>query len=177
MGDEPSPASDAEAMRIGELGERIARLKQLLEATPPGSLDDPLLWYRFLSVIKFTQGNFSNDVSFVACLLVKRFLAARHPGVVFDATAKAQGAAGLDVDLNTPEGKRIIAEIKTTDPYKLEDFGGQQKTKFRDDFAKLNKNVADFKYLFVTEQRTYEILLKRYASEIPGVRIVLLTET
>ncbi len=90
MGDEPPTVSNAEALRIGELGERIVRLKQLLEATPPGSLDDPLLWYRFLSVIKFTQGNFSNDISFVACLLAKRFVAAQHRGVVFDATAKAQ---------------------------------------------------------------------------------------
>ncbi len=176
MGDETPPTSQAEAVRIGELVERIALLKRVLEASPPDGAYDPVLWYRFLSVIKLTQGNLSNDVSFVTCLLAKGFLAAHHRGVVFDAAAKAQGAPGLDVDLRTPEGARIIAEIKTTDPYKPDDFGSQQKTKFREDFAKLNKHVADFKYLFVTEQRTYDILLRKYAPEIPEIRIVLLTE-
>jgi len=173
-GDAPS-TNRAEAQRIGEIAGRIALLKRVLDTSPPDGPDDPLLWYRFLSVIKLTQGNLSNDLSFVACLLAKRNLASNHGGVVFDAAAKAQGAPGLDVDLEAPDGKRIIAEIKTTDPYKADDFGSQQKTKFREDFAKLNKNVAEFKYLFVTEQLTYEILLRNYAHAIPGVRIVLLT--
>ena len=52
MGDKVPPVSNAEAVRIGELGERIARLKQLLDASPPRKVDDLLLWYQFLAVIK-----------------------------------------------------------------------------------------------------------------------------
>ncbi len=127
-------------------------------------------------MIKQIQGNLSNDLSFVACLMAKRYLAQHHGVSDFDAAAKAQGAPGVDIDVRVTDGPRIVGEIKTTDPYLPNDFGAQQKLKFREDFAKLNKIPADVKYLFVTEVRTYEILVKKYASEIPGVRIVLLKD-
>jgi hypothetical protein len=107
--------------------------------------------------------------------MAKRYLTLHEgPSCCFDAAAKAEGAPGLDIDLFTSDRRRIIDEIKTTEPYLLNDFGAQQKQRFRDDFEKLNKTQADVKYLFVTEVRTHQILLKKYASEIPGVRIVLL---
>jgi len=164
----------AEDERRREILTRLALLQRILNATPAES-EEPLALYQFLSRIKSAQGNISNDLSFVACLLAKRYLTTKHDVVGFDAAAKAQGAPGLDIDLKTTAGKRIIAEIKTTDPYLLNDFGSNQRTKFREDFLKLNKTPANFKYLFVTEQRTYDILQRKYAGEIPNVRIVLLT--
>jgi hypothetical protein len=80
-----------------------------------------------------------------------------------------------DVDVRTPDGRRLIAEIKTTDPYLPSDFGAQQKQRFLEDFAKLKNTVAELKYLFVTEGRTYEILARKYATQIPDVQIVLLS--
>jgi hypothetical protein len=51
----------------------------------------------------------------------------------------------------------------------------QQKQRFLEDFAKLRNTPAELKYLFVTEARTYEILVRRYAPQNPGVQIVLLS--
>jgi hypothetical protein len=76
----------------------------------------------------------------------------------FDAAAKAQGASGLDVDVYSPNGERIVAEIKTTVPYSgaKNDLVVQQKTSFRKDFAKLNAAQATHTLLFVTDGSTFE---------------------
>ena len=166
--------TEAERARCNEIMRRIERLQALLAAEMLGSPDNPAAWYKYLAATKQIQGNLSNDISFLACLMAKRYLAQQHGVSGFDASTKAQGAPGLDIDVRTIDGRRVIAEIKTTDPYLRVDFGAQQKQKFREDFAKLKKAPADLKYLFVTEARTYQILLAKYAAEIPDVRIVLL---
>ena len=71
--------------------------------------------------------------------------------------------------------KRVIAEVKTTDPYLIDDLGAAQKTEFRKDFKKLMHAQAEYKFFFVTEARTFAAMRKKYAREIPGVSVVLLT--
>jgi hypothetical protein len=92
----------------------------------------------------------------------------------FDVSAKPQGAPGLDIDIQTRAGKRIIGEIKTTVPYSgaRNDLGAQQKDAFQKDFAKLNTTPADYKYFFVTDSATYNIVKRKYASQIPGVQVI-----
>ena len=155
----------------------IALCHYLAESTQPPS-EDLDGWFEFIAGFNRLQGNVSIDQSFVATLLAKRYLLDRFPISSFDAADKPQGAPGLDIDIVTDEGQRIIGEIKTTVPYAIErnDLGAQQKTSFRKDFDKLNKEEADRKLFFVTDRDTYDIVRARYAPEIPGVEIVLLTK-
>lgn len=133
-----------------------------------------MLWYEFLSELRDIQGNASNDLSFVATLLAKIYLS-KHFEISFCAAEKPQGAPGIDIDCRTPTGERVVAEIKTTKPYQLADFGAQQAAMFKKDFEKLAAADAKHKILFVTEPRAFEVLKKpKYLNLMSGVRIVLL---
>src|SRR5271166_4986649 len=94
----------------------------------------------------------------------------------FDVGLKPQGAPGLDIDEQTIDGRRVVAEIKTTTPYSLTDLGSQQRASFVGDFKKLNAAAADLKFFFVTDRSSFELMRMKYARQIPGVRIVLLPE-
>ena len=72
--------------------------------------------FSYLTGIKAALGNLSNDLGFVATLLVKHYL--EHFAIIdFDAAAKAQGAAGVDIEAATADGRTIAGELKTTTPY------------------------------------------------------------
>ncbi|WP_407311744.1 hypothetical protein [Desulfosporosinus sp. SB140] len=107
--------------------------------------------------------------------MAKDFLCKKHSFKRFDVAKKPQSAPGLDIDELTLEGERVIAEIKTTIPYGKTDLGSQQKEMFKKDFEKLHKNEANYKYFFVTEPRTYEIVNERYLPKLKGVNVVLLS--
>jgi hypothetical protein len=138
--------------------------------------DDAEAWFEFIAGIRDIQGNISNDQSFLATMLVKRYLMSRFNLVDFDAAEKAQGAPGLDIDARTVDGDRLVGEIKTTVPYGKNDLGAQQKTTFQKDFKKLNEADATHKFFFVTSRRTFEIVRARYAHLIPDVEIILLVD-
>lgn len=158
-----------------EIADRIDRLRMLLTERSLDRQGPPAVWYEFLSALKQIQGNTSNDLSFIATLLAKRYLGEKHQ-VSFCAAEKPQGAPGIDIDVTNPQGERIVGEIKTTAPYQVLDFGAQQAAMFKKDFAKLTAAEAKYKYLFVTEPVAFAILKKpKYLKHIPGVRIVLLT--
>lgn len=157
-----------------EIADRIDRLRTLLNKRTVERDAEPTVWYDFLSALKEIQGNTSNDISFIATLLAKRYLADTH-GTDFCAAEKPQGAPGIDIDVKTKDGARIVAEIKTTMPYQRVDFGAQQAAMFKKDFAKLALAEAKYKYLFVTEAAAFEVLKKpKYSKLMPGVRVVLL---
>lgn len=157
------------------LAARLDRVRAHLSAAPVPTATDPVALFRMLATLRELQGNISNDVSFAATLMVKDFLSARL-GATFDAAEKPQGAPGMDIDLRTPTGARIVGEIKTTVPYQANDFGAQQTASFKKDFAKLAGAVADHKFLFVTDSRAYGVLQKpRYLSQISGVVLVNLS--
>jgi hypothetical protein len=157
-----------------QIAQRIDRMRALLNGRSLASNMAPAEWYQFLSELRRIQGNSYNDLSFIATLLAKQYLE-RVFGVSFDATAKPQGAPGIDIDISTSDGERIIGEIKTTVPYLISDFGAQQATNFKKDFAKLNSEGASYKLLFVTEPSAFYVLQKpKYCSLIPGVQIILL---
>ncbi len=132
-------------------------------------------WYTYLSSLKAILGNASNGMSFVATLMAKDYLSHKLPMKSFDAAAKPQGAPGLDIDERTMDGKRVVAEIKTTTPYQGSDLGAQQKATFKKDFDKLRQVEAEHKFFFVTEQATFEIVKRRYIDQLHGVKVVLLT--
>lgn len=170
--------SKNETAYLAQLDTKLNRLRDYLvnESAPDAVSPDAL--FAHIAHINRLMGNTSNDQSFLAMLLVKRYLLNRFDLVSFDAAEKAQGAPGLDVDIETPDGQRIVGEVKTTVPYAIarRDLGAAQRTSFRKDFAKLNEAEAAHKFFFVTDPDTYAIVLERYASEIPNVEVVLLTE-
>ncbi|PJF21168.1 MAG: hypothetical protein CUN56_12465 [Phototrophicales bacterium] len=168
--------SDKEQAYFDLIRQHITELKQFLSENPVPTEDDPLVWFTYIAHIRSIQGNSSNDQSFLATFLAKQYLMRRFNALNFDAAEKAQGAPGLDIDEVTQDGKRIIGEIKTTVPYGKHDLGSAQRDSFRKDFNKLNAADADYKFFFVTHQRTFEIVKQRYATEIPDVEVILLID-
>ncbi len=164
--------TEREKRYCSDIAGRMARLRGYLNDNALGEPPEPTAWYTFLSTLRQIQGNLSNDVSFVATLLAKRYLQSKF-GVDFDAAEKPQGAPGIDIDVETSEGHRIVAEIKTTVPYQASDFGAQQAASFKKDFAKLAASEATHKFLFVTDSRAFSALQRpKYTKLMPGVRIV-----
>ena len=165
-----------EAKYIERIQMRLEQLRVNLNQLNLTANSDVSQWYKALAEIKAIQGNINNDLSFLACLLAKNYLEKRFGLNNFDAAAKPQGAAGLDINVFIPSGKRLIAEIKTTVPYSgvLNDLGANQKESFRNDFDKLNSTPADYKFFFVTDKATFEVVKRKYSREIPGVEIILL---
>jgi hypothetical protein len=167
----------AEAAYLNRIRTRLEELRTYLNAL---TLDEDSAevheWYAALAKVKAIQGNMNNDLSFVACLMAKQYLR-KHFGVTsFDAAAKPQGASGLDIDVVTPSGERVVGEIKTTVPYSgaVNDLGAKQKEMFRKDFKKLNAADAAHKFFFVTDRATLAVVERRYLNEIPGVKVVFL---
>ena len=132
-------------------------------------------WHTYLAAMKAVAGHASNDLSFIACLMAKEYLDRTLLMCAYDAAAKPQGAAGLDIDERTIDGARVVAEIKTTVPTEENALGAQQKTMIAKDIAKLNAADADHKFFFVTDPSTFDLVVTRYAATLPGVKFVLLT--
>lgn len=156
------------AEKVNQLGDYLN-----LETLNKNSLELSY-WYSYIAQIKKILGNFDNDVSFIACLMAKAFLCKNHSFAILDVATKSQSAPGLDIDKVTIDGDRVIAEIKTTVPYGETDLGSQQKETFYKDFEKLQNNAAAYKYFFVTELRTFNIVKQRYLGRLEGVTVVLL---
>jgi hypothetical protein len=160
-----------ESYRDAILG-RLTTLRAYLLSDSLEISSDLKSWYAYFARIKDIQGNINNDISFLANLLAKEYLSERFDIGNYDAAAKPQGAPGLDIEL-VADGKTIIAEIKTTYPYGITDFGAQQKKSFERDFEKLNNKEADHKFLFVTEQKTFDILCgNKYAEKSQNITVV-----
>lgn len=149
--------------------------KSLREFLAVQSLCDPVPtaeWLAYLIGIKDILGNLNNDVSFVATLLIKDYLLQRFEIDDFDASAKLQGAPGIDVEAKTKDGRTIVGELKTTKPYQP-GFGAAQRTSILKDLARLSKSNADHRLMFVVNTDAYDALVhERLASKAPGVEII-----
>jgi hypothetical protein len=152
----------------------VAMRAHLAKDVPP--LEDSTAWFQYLTELKAIQGNANNNVSFVATILAKEYLLTRYGVKGFDAAEKPQGAPGIDIDVHLPDGRRLIAELKTTNPYLENDFGAMQKKMIKKDFAKLSKTEADIKLFLVTDAETFRFMQKsKYQTTVTGITIVLLT--
>ena len=167
--------TEKEKRYCSDIAERVSRMRKFLGENALADPPEPTEWHPFLSALRKIQGNLSNDGSFIATLLAKQYLRSKFD-VDFDAAEKPQGAPGIDIDVKTLDGQRIVAEIKTTVPYQVSDFGAQQAASFKKDFAKLAAAEADYKFLFVTDSVAFAALKKdKYIKLMPGVRIVHLS--
>ena len=164
--------TEGERRYCSDIANRVTQVRAFLNANTLVQPPDATQWHSFMSALRKIQGNVSNDGSFIATLLAKQYLRSKFD-VDFDASAKPQGAPGIDIDVKDAEGHRIVAEIKTTVPYQVSDFGAQQAASFRKDFAKLTASDAIHKFLFVTDSTAFEALKRdKYTKLMPGVRIV-----
>jgi hypothetical protein len=133
---------------------------------------DPAAWFLYLSSIRDILGNLSNSLSYVSTLLVKDYLVRRFGPFEFDAAFKPQGARGIDVEVVTPGGVVIAAEIKTTKPYQP-GFGAAQKTAIVKDLERLAGVTADHRIMFVTDDEAFRTLCsQRYRNRFPNVEVV-----
>ncbi len=81
----------------------------------------------------------------------------------------------MDIDVKLQDGRHLVAEIKTTSPYKSNDLGAQQINSFKKDFKILREAIAEIKIFFVTEPRTFKLMkLDKYKTLLTGVQVVLL---
>ncbi len=166
--------TERERLYCSEIAHRIQRVRDFLNANHLTEPPHPAHWHAFLSELRHIQGNIHNAGSFIATLLAKQYLCSRFP-VDFDAAEKAQGAMGMDIDVQTEDGQRIVGEIKTTVPYLATDFGAQQVASLKKDFVKLSASNAAHKFLFVTDSHAFSVLRKdKYMHQTPGVCIVQL---
>jgi hypothetical protein len=166
----------AEGKVLAGVRNRLQAVQRILEGHDlSAEFLDARKCFQLLKRVKDALGNSNNDVSFVATLLAKEYLAGRHSGCAFDCAAKSQSAPGLDIDV-VVGNQRIVGEIKTTYPYNETDFGAAQLDSFRADFAKLAAAKADAKYLFLTEPEAFDVLSKRYRRELRGVSVVSLLD-
>lgn len=139
---EYAEVSERERSTIQQTRQRIMRLGAFFAENPLPEADTAAEWFVYLAIFKEELGNINNDVSFFATLLAQAYLLQHVDIRPFDAAAKARGAPGLDIDEQTKGGERIIAEIKTTHPYRGDDLGAHQKGAFANDAAKLQKENA-----------------------------------
>ena len=164
---------DRERREFDALRERLQRLVDALSAAPlPES--DVDAWFRILIQLRTIQGNASNDLSFVACVLARDYLCQHCDIAPFDVAEKPQNAAGIDIDVRTREGARVIAEVKTTVPYAPNDFGAAQASSIKKDLDKLRRADADRKFFFLTDARAHAVMHRKFAHVVPELELVLL---
>lgn len=123
-----------------------------------------------IALMKFLRlkeiiGNINMDIHFLASYLANSFLTKRH-GVTID-MAKAVGSSGMDIEL-----EQVVAEIKTTVPYLEDDFGAKQKETIRKDLERLENADKKHKYFLLTDDKTEQILKRKYSKHYPSVKIV-----
>ncbi len=171
----PLGLTQKEIKKLEELKDKFLKLHNLLNNSEYSVYSDLYEQYQYLNKFKEDLGNFNNDLSYIACLMAKQYLLKKHNfSHDLDVSLKAQGAKGLDIDETTLENERCIAEIKTIFPYGENNFGSKQRESFRADFKKLKNNDAKYKYLFVIEEKSFNILKKKYISELTDITTVLL---
>ncbi len=164
--------TERERRYCSDIADRMSKVREFLNDNVLVEPPEPLQWHFFVSALRKIQGNISNDGSFIATLLAKHYLISKF-GVNFDAAEKPQGAPGIDIEIETQDGHRIVAEVKTTVPYQGSDFGAQQAASFKKDFAKLAASDAHHKFLFVTDSGAFAALRRdKYTRLMRGVRIV-----
>ncbi|MED1601720.1 hypothetical protein [Alkalihalophilus marmarensis] len=163
---------------LERLTEKLETIKKFFVEEMPQDFSSQNTEQQFELIKSFrrTLGNIDNDQSFLGCLMIKQFLEERYSFSNLNMALKPQGAPGLDFDERTTNRLSIIGELKTTLPYKKDDLGASQKASFLKDFIKLQENIADQKYFFVTEELTFDVLRSKYSHHLSGVKLVLLPQ-
>lgn len=127
--------------------------------------------FEFLIGLKNFIGNIDNRIHDSAMVLVEDFLKVTHPEIE-DWDFKMGSQNGLDIEGSIDGIHRVIGELKTTKPYGTTDFGAQQKATILNDLERLESNDIEYKYFFVIDSNSLDILLKKYHDKFPTVNMV-----
>lgn len=168
--------TDTEKEKFASIRDYIQSLRDFLNknSLPPNT--DITGQFAYSGQIKAITGNPANWQSFLSVMLAKKWLLQHYEIKDFDAGDKHENTRGLDIDIVTLDGKRIIGEIKTSVPVGQTNFGAKQKEMIHKDFQKLNDANADYKFFFMTDGRAYQYVTTKYREEIPQVKVVLLID-
>ncbi len=164
---------------IKKLSDKMDRTKDFLFAEGVADLPKKSLLTQFETLNQFRKmiGNINSDLNFLGCLMIKKYLEMHYSFGELNIALKPQGFPGFDIDERTVDEKRIIGELKTAYPNSENDLGANQRNHFIRDFEKLQKTIADHKYFFVTEPKTYEIIQNKYSHHLQGITLVLLPQS
>jgi hypothetical protein len=173
--DKHTELTENERKQLAAIRVRLDYLTSFLnEGRLPTEKSSIVEWFRTLSTIKSIVRNTNNDLSFAACLMAKEYLCQRFEMRTFDMAHMHLNASGLHIDDETTTGEHVVGVVRATAPPAGKDLESQQKKTHDKDYKKLNEANADYRFFFVTDCVTYDIMREKYSSQIPGVEIVLL---
>ncbi len=126
----------------------------------------------FISV-KDTLGNLGSVINFLTLQKAKIFLEKKFNQRVPDVLLKDVNTPGWKINYILSDGKRIVAEAKTTTP-NGRTFGSKQREEISKVLDKLKSVEADYKYLFITNEETAKLLHIEYSMELVGITVELI---
>lgn len=159
---------------FNEISARINKVKKYLNKRNTSYLISDLsdMIEDFITV-KDLLGNLGSIINFLALQKAKLFLEKNFnqelPGVLL----KDINTPGWKINCILNDGKRIVAEAKTTTPTGRS-FGSKQREEISKVLDKLKSADADYKYLFVTNEETARILHIEYSMELVGITVEII---
>ena len=159
---------------FNEISNRINKVKDYLnDRNTSYSISDIGDIIEDLITIKDSLGNLGSIINFLTLQKAKLFLEKKFnqelPGVLL----KDINTPGWKINYILSDGKRIVAEAKSTTPTGRT-FGSKQREEISKVLDKLKSIDADYKYLFVTNEETARILHIEYSMELVGITVELI---
>lgn len=159
---------------FNEISNRISKVREYLNGCNnsynPNDIDDLL---KDCLSIKDLLGNLGAEINFLTLQKAKLFLEKEYKQPLPDVLLKDVNSQGFKIDYRLNNGKRIIAEAKITTPIRG-NFGAQQKKEIQKVLDKLKIEEADYKYLFVTNVDTANILHIHYSMDLVGINVEII---
>lgn len=123
--------------------------------------------------VKDMLGSFGSVINFLTLQKAKLFLEKKFNQSVPDVLLKDVNTPGIKIDFILNNGKRVIAEAKTTTPTGRS-FGTKQREEISKVLNKLKSVEAEYKFLFVTNEDTAKILGIEYSIDLVGISVELI---
>lgn len=159
---------------FNEISNRLNKVKEYLNGCNnsyhPNDINDLL---EDCLTVKDFLGNIGAEINFLTLQKAKVILEKEYKHPVPEVLIKDVNSQGFKIDYRLNNGKRIIAEAKTTTPIG-QNFGAQQKKEIQKVLDKLKTANADYKYLFVTNVNTANILHIQYSMDLVGITVEIL---
>jgi hypothetical protein len=152
----------------------VATLHQILNSGDELQLYDAMVCVNEVKNSIEAVHNLNHEL---CCLAAKTYLERRYPKVDWERVSVLEkDVNAVGPDLLIEENKRIVAEVKTTEPKSTRDFGSEQKKNIKKDLDNLSsEKYSGFdRYFFVSSSKASHILDNKYKSQYPSVNFVLL---
>ena len=157
-----------------EISNRLKKVKEYLsEKSTSYSISNIDNMLKDLITIKDSLGNLGSIINFLTLQKGKDFLEKKFNQNLPDILLKDINSPGWKINCILNNGKRIIAEAKTTTPTGSS-FGSKQREEILKVLTKLKSVEAEYKYLFVTNEDTARILHIEYSMELVGINVELI---